>query len=67
MKLQYSQKTENRPKACSESIYHKKYVKVLITNKTGKLKVNIKASICKKHPPTFAEADTAFQRGQSKI
>ena len=53
MQLQYSQKTENRPKACSESVYHKKYVKVLITNKTGKLKVNIKASICKKHPPTF--------------
>ena len=47
MKLQYGQKTEKRLNLCPESVYHKKYVKLQITNKTGKLKVQIKASFCK--------------------
>ena len=39
MKLQNSQKTENRLKIYPEKVYHEKYVKFLITSKTGKLKV----------------------------
>ena len=34
-----SQKTENRLKVYSEKVYHEKYVKFPITNKTDKLKV----------------------------
>ena len=39
MKLQNNQKTENRLKVCAEKVYHDKYVKFPITNKTGTLKV----------------------------
>ena len=39
MKLQNTQKTENRLKVPLGKVHHKKYVKFPITNKTGKLKV----------------------------
>ena len=39
MKLQDSQKTENRLKVYPEKVYHEKYMKFPITNKTDKLKV----------------------------
>ena len=39
MKLQNSQTIENRLKLCPESVYHEKYAKFPIANKTVKLKV----------------------------
>ena len=42
MKLQNTQKTENRLKVPLEKVHHKKYVKFPITNKTGKLKFKSK-------------------------
>ena len=39
MKLQDSQKTENRLNVSSEKVYHEKYEKLSITNKIDKLKV----------------------------
>ena len=39
MKLQNSQKTENRLKVYPEKVYHEKYVKFPVTNKTDKLDV----------------------------
>ena len=56
MKLRYNQKTGNRLKVCQGSIYQKKHGKFPITNKTGHLKVQIKASFCKTlvaSAPTF--------------
>ena len=47
MKLQYSQKMKQANRLCPENVYHEKYVKLPIKNKTDKLKVWTKASICK--------------------
>ena len=50
MKLQYSQKTENMLKVCPESIYilqKVSEVSIPITDKYGKLKVQIKTSFCR--------------------
>ena len=58
MKLQYSQKTENKLKVCSESMYIPQKVSevtILITNKYGKLKVKMKTSICRNELPLTSE------------
>ena len=50
MKLRYSQKTENKLKACPESMHIPQNVSEVttpITNKHGKLKVYIKTSFCR--------------------
>ena len=46
MKLQYSQKTENKLKVCPESMYIPQKVSA-VTKKYSKLKVLIKTSFCR--------------------
>ena len=58
MKLQYSEKTENKLSACPESIYISQKVSevtIPITNKYGKLKVKIKTSFCRNELPLTSE------------
>ena len=58
MKLQYSQKTENMLKVCPESIYilqKVSEVSIPITNKYGKLKVQIKHHFVEMQLPLTSE------------